>query len=115
MPPTCSGSTAPPASRRGKIGKGQYQSAYWPSLGGLVAVALARTGRRDMARSLVIRMGGAIVDGGDIREWYGIDGIGQGARYFQWGARMYLVALCAAYAGVDLDAPRGMLARSVLH
>lgn len=85
------------AYRRGKIGKGLYQSAYWPSVGGLVALALTRIGHLDEARVVLARIAEGIVVGGDIREWYGKDGQGQGAQYFQWGARMYLVALCAAF------------------
>ena len=85
------------AYRRGKIGRGLYQSAYWPSLGGLVTLALVRIGHPDEARVVLARIAAGIVVGGDIREWYGDDGQGKGAQYFQWGARMYLVALCAIF------------------
>lgn len=85
------------ASKRNRIGVGRYQSAYWPTVGSLVALALARIGDTDEARLLLVRMARAFESGGDIREWYGLDGVGQGAPHFQWAARMYIIAVARVF------------------
>jgi hypothetical protein len=86
---------------------GQYQSAYWPSVGGLLAVAAASNDCTTLAltvlRGLARRNGDA---GSAFYEWYRGDGRPGSAGHGQygWGARMYLLALYRAYLGVD-DAP----------
>lgn len=97
------------AAKHGRLAPGRYQSAYWPTVGALVAVALARAGDRTTARAIIERLAAAFVSGGDIREWYGADGAGQGAPAFGWAARMFIIALYAAYLGVSgYDSAPGM-------
>jgi hypothetical protein len=94
------------AGKRNRIGVGIYQSAAWPSLGALVAIALQKTGRKAEARALLARLGEVFVAQGDIREWYAVDGTGHGAPHFQWAARMYVVAIYAVYRGIYTDTMR---------
>jgi len=81
---------------------GRYQSAYWPTVGGLLAIAAARND--------AIGTSAAVLDGLAARgannatgfnEWYTADGTPGGASLYGWGARMYLLALYRAYLGVD--------------
>jgi hypothetical protein len=88
------------AGKHNGLGLGRYQSAYWPTVGALVALGFARSGRVEEAKAILLRLAQAFVSGGDIREWYGLNGKGSGAPSFGWGARMYLDALYAAYLGV---------------
>jgi hypothetical protein len=89
------------AGKHSRLGPGRYQSASWPTVGALVAVALARTGDLPEARAIIERLSAVFVAGGDIREWYGEDGSGNGAPAFGWAARMFVIALYAAYLGVS--------------
>jgi len=81
---------------------GRYQSAYWPSVGGLLAIAAARND--DIATSAAV-LDGLARRGADLStgfyEWYAADGTPGGASLYGWGARMYLLALYRAYLGVD--------------
>ena len=81
---------------------GRYQSAYWPTVGGLLAMASARDNSTTMSISVLrgLATRGANVDGA-FNEWYGDDGLPGGAAFYTWGARMYLLALYRAYLGVD--------------
>jgi glycogen debranching enzyme len=92
------------AGKHGKLGAGRYQSAYWPTVGALVALGLASAGEVTEARAVLQQLSKAFARGGDIREWYTADGSGQGAPAFGWAARMFLVALYSAYMGVHLYA-----------
>lgn len=97
------------AGKHSRLGPGRYQSAYWPTVGALVALGYARSGRVTEARAILMKLARTFVQGGDIREWYGQDGQGSGAPAFGWAARMFLVALYAAYLGVEwYDAPPGI-------
>jgi hypothetical protein len=89
------------AAKHGRIGPGRYQSASWPSVGALVAIALARAGDLSVARAVVERLSAIFDAGGDIHEWYDAAGNGNGAPDFGWAARMFIVALYAAYLGVS--------------
>ncbi|HVA90969.1 MAG TPA: hypothetical protein VNL71_14135 [Chloroflexota bacterium] len=89
------------AGKHSRLGPGRYQSAYWPTVGALVALGYARSGRVAEARAILLRLAQAFVEGGDIREWYAGNGQGNGAPAFGWAARMFLVALYAAYLGVE--------------
>ncbi|HVA88641.1 MAG TPA: hypothetical protein VNL71_02255, partial [Chloroflexota bacterium] len=88
------------AGKHERVGLGRYQSAYWPTVGALVALGYARSGQVGEARAILLRLAEAFTSGGDIREWYGLNGQGSGAPSFGWAARMYLDALYAAYLGV---------------
>lgn len=88
------------AGKHERLGPGRYQSAYWPTVGALVALGYARSGRVLEARAILLRLAEAFAAGNDIREWYSVDGVGMGAPAFGWAARMFLVALYAAYLGV---------------
>ncbi|MGH2390893.1 MAG: hypothetical protein ACRDIE_22060 [Chloroflexota bacterium] len=88
------------AGKHERLGPGRYQSAYWPTVGALVALGYARSGKTAKARAILLRLAQAFASGGDIREWYGVTGKGSGAPSFGWAARMYLTALYAAYLGV---------------
>ena len=81
------------AWKRNRIGQEQYQNAYWPSVGALVALGLFKAGNGALARLLLERIGDSAVAQGDIREWYKADGTGEGAPHFQWAARMFLIAI----------------------
>lgn len=84
---------------------GRYQSAYWPSVGGLVALAAARNDDTTLAREVLRGLAEHSGDRGSaFHEWYSGDGAPGGAASYGWGARMYLLALYRAYLGVD-DAP----------
>jgi hypothetical protein len=79
---------------------GAYQNAYWPSVGALVAIGYARTGQQRMARSILEQIARGFLAEGTIHEWYRIDGRPSGAAFYQWPARMYLIALYSAYLGL---------------
>ena len=97
------------AGKHSRLGPGRYQSAYWPTVGALVALGYARSGRVGEARAILLTLARTFVQGRDIREWYGQDGQGNGAPAFGWAARMFLVALYAAYLGVEwYDAAPGI-------
>ncbi len=84
------------------IGPGRYQSAYWPTVGGLLAIAAARYDHT--TTSLAVLEGLARRDADPtmgFHEWYGGDGTPGGAATYGWGARMYLLALYRAALGVD--------------
>ena len=84
------------------IGPGRYQSAYWPTVGGLLAIAAARCDHT--TTSLAVLEGLARRDADPtmgFHEWYGGDGTPGGAATYGWGARMYLLALYRAALGVD--------------
>jgi hypothetical protein len=89
------------AGKHERLGPGRYQSAYWPTVGVLVALGLAHSGQTAQARTIIQRLSAAFVSQGDIREWYTADGTGEGAPAFGWAARMFVVALYAAYLGLD--------------
>src|SRR5205085_9904304 len=85
----------------------QYQSAYWPSVGGLLAVAAARNDCTTLALTVLRGLARHNDDANSaFYEWYRGDGRPGNAGHGQygWGARMYLLALYRAYLGVD-DAP----------
>lgn len=82
------------------MGDDRYHNAYWPSLGGLACQALARLGRGDLVRSLLRGIAARMDDGDGLYEWYGSDGRPGGSRWFQWGARMFLVGLFRGYLGI---------------
>lgn len=84
-----------------KIADGTYQNAYWPSVGALVALGLARAGASDLALVLLRHMATAMIADGDTHEWYRAGGKPEGAADYQWPARMFLVALYAVYLGLD--------------
>ncbi len=88
------------AGKHERLGPGRYQSAYWPTVGALAALGYAHSGRVGEARAILLKLAQTFVQGGDIHEWYGGNGQGNGAPAFGWGARMFLVALYAAYLGV---------------
>ena len=81
---------------------GRYQSAYWPSVGGLLAIAAARNDAIGTAEAVLdgLAARGANSETG-FNEWYTTDGTPGGASLYGWGARMYLLALYRAYLGVD--------------
>lgn len=84
------------------MGPGRYQSAYWPSVGGLLAIAAARDDHTATAITVLrglARTGAAAK--GAFNEWYGEDGTPNGAAAYGWGARMYLLALYRVMLGVD--------------
>lgn len=84
------------------MGAGRFQSAYWPSVGGLLAVAAARAD--DTALGLTVLRGLAQRNSdaaSAFYEWYGENGSPGGASLYEWGARMYLLSLYRAYLGVD--------------
>ena len=84
------------------MGPGRYQSAYWPNVGGLLAIAAARND--DSATALAVLRGIARRSGdagSAFDEWYTADGAPGGAKVYGWSARMYLLALYRAYLGVD--------------
>ena len=87
------------------MGPGRYQSAYWPSVGGLLAIAAARNDATTLAINVLRGLARRNTDAASaFNEWYGADGTPNGAGLYGWGARMYLLALYRAYLGVD-DAP----------
>ncbi len=84
------------------MGPGRYQSAYWPSVGGLLAIAAARNDDTRLAQTVLRKMARHNADEGSaFHEWYTADGTPSGATSYGWGARMYLLALYRAYLGVD--------------
>jgi len=84
------------------MGAGRYQSAYWPSVGGLLAIAAARNDSIGTSAAVLTGLAqrGADTASG-FNEWYATDGTPGGASLYGWGARMYLLALYRAYLGVD--------------
>jgi hypothetical protein len=89
------------AGKHERLAPGQYQNAYWPTVGALVAIGLAHAGDVSEARDVLAELGNAFARDGDVREWYTQAGAGKGAPTFGWAARLFLVALYAAYLGVD--------------
>ena len=84
---------------------GRYQSAYWPSVGGLLAIAAARNDDTTLSSQVLHGLAARNSDAGSaFHEWYTTDGTPNGAATYGWGARMYLLGLYRAYLGVD-DAP----------
>lgn len=95
------------AARHGHQGPDMYQSAYWPSVGALVAIGMTLIGDVTHARLVMLRLAAAFVRDGDIREWYAPDGVGFGAPSFGWAARMFLLAVYASYLGIVSGNPSG--------
>ncbi len=96
---------------------GRYQSAYWPSVGGLLALAAARDDHTATAITILRGLARAgTASKGAFYEWYGEDGTANGATTYGWGARMYLLALYRAMLGVDdspsLADPAGLVLRA---
>jgi glycogen debranching enzyme len=89
------------AQLHGQIADGAYQSGYWPTVGALAALAYARDGNTTVSAAILRRIAAFFVRYRDADEWYRADGSPGGASAYQWSARMYLVALYAAYLGID--------------
>ena len=83
------------------MGDGIYQNAYWGSVGALAAMALANTGNGDMALRMLRAIAAGLLRHGNAYEWYRADGRPSGAAYYQWPARLYLVALYTTYLGLN--------------
>ena len=80
---------------------GVYQNGYWASVGALAAMALARSGDGGLALQVLRRIAAGLLRQGNTYEWYRADGRPSGAAYYQWPARLYLVALYATYLGLS--------------
>jgi hypothetical protein len=89
------------AGKHERLGPDQYQSAYWPTVGALVAIGLASTGETAESRAVIQQLSNAVVRSDDVREWYTRTGDPKGAPSFGWGARMFILALYAAYLGIS--------------
>lgn len=92
------------ALKHERLTNGAYQNGYWPTVGALAAMGFASVGDTAEARSILLALAGSIARAGDLREWFSPRGVGSGAPAFQWSARMFLLALYAAYLGVHLYA-----------
>ena len=85
-----------------RMSAGRYQNAYWPSVGGLLAIAAARNDDTTVAITVLRGLARRASDAESaFNEWYSGDGTPGGATQYTWGARMYLLALYRAYLGVD--------------
>src|SRR5260370_11104557 len=76
------------AGKHERLGPGRYQSAYWPTVGVLVALGLAHSGQIAEARGIIQRLSAAFVDQGDIREGYTADRTAEGAPAFGCASRL---------------------------
>lgn len=99
------------------MGPGRYQNAYWPGVGGLLAVAAARDDSTTLAVTVLRGLARRASDAGSaFYEWYGDGGTAGGAALYGWGARMYILALYRAYLGVDdsssMTAPADLVLRA---
>ena len=83
------------------MGDGVYQNGYWASVGALAVMALARAGDSGLALQVLRRIAAGLLRQGNAYEWYRADGRPSGAAYYQWPARLYLVALYSTYLGLD--------------
>lgn len=84
------------------MGPGVFQNGYWPSVGGLLAIAAARSDSTTMSLTILRGLAQRSADADNaFYEWYHADGSPGGAALYGWGARMYLLALYRAYLGVD--------------
>ena len=95
------------AARHARQGPDMYQSAYWPSVGALVAMGMTLIGDVMHARQVMLRLAAAFVRDHDIREWYASHGSGFGAPSFGWAARMFLLAVDVSYLGIVSADPSG--------
>jgi hypothetical protein len=96
------------AGKHERLGPGRYQNGYWPTVGALAAMGMAAAGDVAESQAILQQLGNAFTRDQEIREWYTSAGAGQGAPTFQWAARMFIVALYAAYLGIsDYAADRG--------
>jgi hypothetical protein len=84
------------------LAPGRYQSAYWPNVGGLLAMAAARDDDISLSMTILHSLAQRAQNAADaFDEWYSGNGSPGGATQYGWGARMYLLALYRAYLGVD--------------
>ncbi len=99
------------------IASDRYQNAYWPTVGGLLAIAAAHAENPGLALSVLQGLARRAVESGSgFNEWYDSAGQPGGAAFYSWGARMYLLALYRAYLGIDdsdsVFAPADLMLRS---
>jgi glycogen debranching enzyme len=94
------------AQIRNKIGDGVYQNAYWPSVGGLAALAYQHAGQGEVQLHVLDGLAAAFRAGQathSASEWYDISGRPGGVSSYQWSARSFINVLYHAYLGVDDD------------